>query len=247
MLRVKGGGIDFVYDALDRLRAGTGATDLIAILEDRSLGRQAFRSGGRPLDSPWSRDVALSGAEGIHATPTAVDEPTATAVLDLFAVALNLEAALHDSRHDHLTGLLNRRSFDELLAGSCARSTRYRWPVGLILIDLDRFKTVNDRLGHPTGDEVLRAVGDELRLHLRAGDAAARLGGDEFAVLLPNLVRRHSVELVARVEQAIRRAVPEAEISVSSGVALAPEDGVTPAALYERADDQLYDDKRARR
>lgn len=241
------GGVEFVYESLDRVRRRVGAEDLIAVVEDPALGRQAFRAGRQPIDSAWARTVVLDAAEGLHARPGAVDETIAAAVLRLFAVALRLEAALHDSRHDHLTGLFNRRAFDEVLTESCARSARYGWPFGLILIDLDGFKSVNDRLGHPSGDAVLEAVGNELRLHLRVGDAAARLGGDEFAVLFPNLRQRRAVELVDRLERAILTVVPDAEVTVSAGVALAPDDGVTPTSLYHRADQQLYERKRARR
>ena len=240
------GGVEFVYESLDRIRRCIDAEDLIAVVEDPALGRQAFRAGRRPVDTPWARTVVLEAPEGLHAQPGGVDGTTAEAVIRLFAVALRLDAALHDSRHDHLTGLFNRRAFDEVLAESCARSDRYGWPFGLILIDLDGFKSVNDRLGHPCGDAVLAAVGKELRQHLRVGDAAARLGGDEFAVLFPNLRERRAVELVDRVERAILTVVPDADVSVSAGVALAPTDGVTSTALYHRADQQLYERKRAR-
>ena len=240
-------GVEFVYESLDRVRECVGADDLIAVVEDPAIGRQAFRAGRRPIDSAWSRSVVMDAAPGLHARPGVIDATVGTAVLRLFAVALRLDAALHDSRHDHLTGLWNRRAFDDLLGDSCARSARYGWPFGLILIDLDDFKSVNDRLGHPRGDAVLEAIGNELRQHLRVGDAAARLGGDEFAVLFPNLRERRAVELVDRLEAAVVRAVPEAGVTVSTGVALAPTDGVTPTALYHRADQQLYECKRARR
>ena len=240
------GGVEFVYESLDRVRRRIGAEDLIAVVDDPTLGRQAFRAGRRPVDSTWAKTIVMEGREGLHAQPGTVDDTIAEAVLSLFAVALRLDAALHDSRHDHLTGLFNRRAFDEVLAESCARSARYGWPFGLILIDLDGFKSVNDRLGHPCGDAVLEAVGNELRQHLRIGDAAARLGGDEFAVLFPNLRERRAVELVDRVERAIVAVVPEADVTVSAGVALAPADGVSPTALYHRADQQLYERKRAR-
>ena len=246
-LGTSGGAVEFVYESLERVRQRAGADDLIAVVEDPALGRQAFRAGRKPLDSAWARSIVLEAPPGLHARPGTVDQTVADAVLRLFAVALRLDEALHDSRHDHLTGLCNRRAFDQTLSESCARSARYGWPFGLILIDLDGFKSVNDRLGHPTGDAVLRAVGNELREHLRSGDAAARLGGDEFAVLFPNLQQRRATELVDRLERAIVAAVPDADVTVSAGVALAPIDGVTPTSLYHRADQQLYERKRARR
>ena len=240
------GGITFVYESLDRLRTRTRSEDLIAVVEDPVLGRQAFRAGRRPLDTAWARDIVLAAPPGLYAVPGEVDAAIGNAVVRLFSVALRLDAAVHDSRHDHLTELFNRRAFDERLGELCARSERYGWPFGLILLDLDGFKGVNDRLGHPAGDAVLKAVGDELRRRLRAGDVAARLGGDEFAVLFPNLQERRVSELVGRVEGAIVRAVPNADVSVSAGVALAPADGVTATALYHRADQELYEQKRRR-
>lgn len=239
-------GIEFVYRSLDRLRSRLGSEDLIAVVDEPLLGRQVFRAGRRPVDDEWSRGLVRTGVAGVHARPDRVDPIVSKAVVHLCSVALRLDVALHDSSHDHLTGLLNRRAFEEMLTDACARSARYGWPFGLILLDIDRFKEVNDRLGHPVGDAALRAVGEQLRLHLRTGDAAARLGGDEFAVLLPNLREASSAELVRRIEEALELAVPDARITLSAGVALAPLHGDTPTALYHRADQELYDRKRAR-
>ncbi|HUP86989.1 MAG TPA: GGDEF domain-containing protein [Acidimicrobiales bacterium] len=240
-------GVEFIYLSLERLQQRIGADDLIAVLDEPPLGRQVFRAGRGLLDSEWSRDVAKAGRPGIHARPDPIDPVVANAVVQLCSIALKLEVALHDSLHDHLTGLLNRRAFDDVLAEACARSVRYGWAFGLVLLDLDGFKDVNDRLGHPAGDAALQAVGDLLRHHLRMGDAAARLGGDEFAVLLPNLREHDAAELVRRLERAIDEAVPGAAVTLSVGVALAPSDGDAPTALYHHADVQLYERKRARR
>lgn len=240
-------GVEFVYRSLERLRERIGADDLVAVVEEPVLGRQVFRAGRRPLDSEWARHLVRAGAPGVHAQPGDVDPVVSSAVVGLCAVALRLDVALHDSSHDHLTGLLNRRAFDERLADGCARAARYGWPFGLILLDVDRFKDVNDRFGHPTGDAALRAVGAELRHHLRLGDAAARLGGDEFAVLVSNLHEASATELIRRIEVALAGAVPGAAITLSAGVAIAPRHGETPTALYHRADQDLYERKRARR
>ena len=240
-------GIEFVYRSLDRLRARLGAEDLVAVIDEPVLGRQVFRAGRQPIDTEWTRRLVTSGPPGVHALPDDVDPIVSDAVSHLCAVALRLDVALHDSSHDHLTGLLNRRAFDDMLADACARSARYGWPFGVVLLDLDRFKDVNDRLGHPAGDAALRAVGDQLRRLLRAGDAAARIGGDEFAVLLPNLRESSATDLVRRIEDALEVAVPGAGITISAGVALAPLHGNTPTALYHRADQELYEGKRSAR
>ncbi len=155
-------------------------------------------------------------------------------------MALRLDVARHDSLHDPLTGLLNRRAFDELLATSCAQAQRYGWSFALVLLDVDGFKKVNDRLGHAAGDRTLRAVGGELRHRLRVGDAAARIGGDEFAVVLPNGREPFVGELVGRIERAIEVAVPDAKVTLSAGHAVAPDDDTRAEALFHTADDRLY-------
>jgi len=100
------------------------------------------------------------------------------------AHATDFEIAAHECRHDALTGLANRRAFEERLAVEISRAHRYEQPLSLCLIDLDGFKRLNDRLGHPVGDEVLRAVA-RLLDESRVADDAFRIGGDEFAILMP--------------------------------------------------------------
>ena len=236
-------GIEFVYRSLDRLRQRGEADDLLVIIDEEPLGRQAFRAGRRPIETSWARELVRSGPPGVHATPTAVDGAVASSVLQLCTLALRLDVARHDALHDGLTGLLNRRAFDEVLATSCAQAQRYGWPFALVLLDLDGFKKVNDRLGHAAGDATLRAVGSELRHRLRVGDAAARIGGDEFALVLPNVGVGPIRELLERLEEAIESAVPDAGVTLSSGYALAPEDGYGSEALFRIADHRLYEVK----
>lgn len=103
----------------------------------------------------------------------------------LAAQKRQLERERSLARSDSLTGLANGRAFYETVASELARAARYRRPLTLAYIDLDNFKTVNDRLGHQAGDELLAGVGQALRRAIRSTDVAARLGGDEFCVLLP--------------------------------------------------------------
>lgn len=236
-------GIEFVYRTLDRLQQRGEADDLVVIVDEEPLGRQAFRAGRKPIETTWARELVRSGAAGVHATPSPVDGAVASSVLQLCALALRLDVARHDALHDGLTGLLNRRAFDEVLATSCAQAQRYGWPFALVLLDLDGFKKVNDRLGHAAGDATLRSVGTELRHRLRVGDAAARIGGDEFALVLTNVGVGLVRELLERIEEAVESAVPEAGVTLSSGYALAPEDGFGPDALFRIADHRLYEAK----
>src|SRR5207253_8637694 len=115
-------GLTTVYRGLDQLRELTGADEVIAIVEDPAFGRQSFRAGRSPADSVWARDVILNGPPGIHATSATIEPSVSQALVRLFTVALRLDSAMHDARHDHLTGLLNRRAFDEVLEQACARS-----------------------------------------------------------------------------------------------------------------------------
>lgn len=236
-------GIAFVYRALDRL-AGVGHwQDVVLVVDEPSLGRQAFRSRRRP---PWEARVAdlAHAAPGIYIDGQALDAPVAATVSRLCCVALRMDLLRHDASHDSLTGLLNRRSFDELLVQSASRSLRYGWPFALVLIDIDHFKLLNDRLGHEGGDNMLRAVGGELRQSLRAGDVAARLGGDEFALILAKGDAALVSALVGRLETAVHRALQGEKMGFSAGLALSPQEATDVTELYRLADRRLYEAKR---
>ena len=236
-------GVEFVYRSLDRLRSRCSAEDVMVIVEEPPLGRQAFRASRDLVDSSWARELIRTGAPGLHSTPTEVDPAVASSVASLCALAVRLDVARHDSLHDALTGLLNRRAFDDLLASSCAHSERYGWGFTLVLIDLDNFKSVNDDHGHAVGDLVLRIVGSELRNRLRIGDAAARIGGDEFALLLPNIDGARVPELAGRLLAAVEAAVPDARLTFTIGSASAPDDAADPRLLFRIADARLYEGK----
>lgn len=236
-------GLEFVYRSLERLRDRARAEDVMVIVDEPPLGRQAFRADRGPIESSWARELIRTGDPGIHATPVGLDPAVASSVASLCSLAVRLDVARHDSLHDGLTGLLNRRAFDDLLTSSCARSERYGWSVTLVIIDVDDFKTVNDRLGHAAGDTALQLVSHELRSRLRIGDAAARIGGDEFALLLPNAGTDHVPQLVARLEDAVREALPATSVTFSAGAATAPADATDPRMLFRVADQRLYEVK----
>ena len=142
---------------------------------------------------------------------------------------------------DALTGLHNRRTFHETLAREVSRAHRYRRRLALIVIDLDDFKAINDRVGHLAGDKVLAEAAQRLRLVVRTTDIACRVGGDEFAVILPEAGADDGELLAQRIARAVS-ASPVAEagtLLLSAGVAELRE-GDTANGLFERADQALY-------
>ena len=152
---------------------------------------------------------------------------------------------------DPLTGLPNRRAFEESLAREVALAIRHVRPLSLLLLDLDHFKRVNDTLGHPTGDEVLSSLGLLLARQGRRGDVVARIGGEEFAVVLPETGKEQAVAAAERIRIAVsssplgtRTKVP---VTVSIGVASLPHPCGDLEALVSAADAALYAAKSAGR
>ena len=151
--------------------------------------------------------------------------------------------------HDPLTRLLNRRAFVDRLDGEVARAGRYSRTFGLVIADLDDFKQLNDRYGHPAGDEALVAFGNVLVESLRMPDDAFRIGGDEFAVLVSEATEEDTRRVVARVESLLEKLAAggapwAAELSASFGCAACPEDATDAQTLFRLADEALYDAKR---
>jgi diguanylate cyclase (GGDEF)-like protein len=169
-------------------------------------------------------------------------------LLPLTAIYVNAEISVqreHQAHHDELTGLCNRKLLVRKTADALADASRSGSTVGFLLLDLDRFKEVNDTLGHPAGDQLLRIVADRLRHSVRPGDVVARLGGDEFAVLLPP-VREVSAarEVASRLRVAIAEPIHlegmSIEIEASVGLALYPDDATGFEQLLQRADVAMY-------
>jgi diguanylate cyclase (GGDEF)-like protein len=142
---------------------------------------------------------------------------------------------------DALTGLHNHRYFHEVLGREVARALRYSRRLSLIVLDLDDFKAVNDRVGHLQGDAVLAEVAGRIRMVVRSADLACRIGGDEFAVLLPESARSDAELLAGRIARAVRgQAIAQAgTLNLSAGIAeLRPNEDAQ--SLFERADEALY-------
>lgn len=145
---------------------------------------------------------------------------------------------------DVVSGLANRRAFDEALKTEILRAHRYRHPLSLIILDLDSFKEYNDRWGHPAGDVRLREIADLLRLNVREPDVAARYGGEEFAIILPNTSKSGAVQLAERLRRSAEKYAPQTDqegstvagYTLSLGVATLPDDATTLEDLLLMAD-----------
>jgi diguanylate cyclase (GGDEF)-like protein len=157
---------------------------------------------------------------------------------------------LNLATHDALTGVYNRRRFDEKLSEYSLLFRRTGRPFALLLIDADHFKRINDTYGHAIGDDVLQQLAQLIQVSVRATDFVARYGGEEFAVLLPEVAQPDTPEVVA---EKIRVAVAQAhfpeigQVTVSIGVALADPADNSHTMLIKRADQQLYQAKAAGR
>jgi diguanylate cyclase (GGDEF)-like protein len=145
---------------------------------------------------------------------------------------------------DHLTGLYNRRLFAENFEKELNRARRYALPLALVILDMHRFKEVNDKHGHPRGDDVLRIAAATLRTTLRTSDSAFRIGGDEFALVLPQTDAAQALALSRRVgvvfSESLRPMQLTIGVSMDHGVATFPQDGDQVEDLVRVADERLY-------
>lgn len=149
------------------------------------------------------------------------------------------------AEHDALTGLYNRRVFDETLRNCLAQAERYGRAFALLMIDLDQFKQINDKWGHCTGDILLQEIACRLCSVTRDSDRVCRIGGDEFAILLPEILNQRQPAILAeRLAEALLEPVHTGEtniiISASIGVAIYPDNGTTADMLLRNADKAMY-------
>jgi diguanylate cyclase (GGDEF)-like protein len=208
---------------------------VVPLTADREpLGAVMVECGGRPTTRIQASTVALLAQFGAHA-----------------ALALRNARLLVEVQHlaavDPLTGLANRRTFEATLHREIARSVRTGEDVSLLLIDVDHFKHVNDALGHPAGDEVLRHVGRVLSTYGREVDLPARYGGEEFAVILPACPADEAVRVAERLRAGIAGPAARVTVTASAGVASVPRDATTAEELVAAADAALYRAKQSGR
>ena len=162
------------------------------------------------------------------------------------------ERAQHLADHDALTGLPNRRLLEDRLTQALALSQRNRKQTAVMFVDLDRFKAINDSLGHTVGDQVLKEVAKRLVKQLRVGDTVCRIGGDEFVVVLPEAKRSTdaagvAAKIIETLSQPVQVADRELEVTPSIGIAVFPEDGRDAGMLIRNADAAMYHAKESGR
>ena len=179
--------------------------------------------------------------EGTDGKPSLIEGT----VIDITERKRSEEQVKHLAFHDSLTGLPNRLLFNDRLRVAMVHANRYRQKLAVLFLDIDRFKVINDSLGHPIGDELLRRIAERVGGCIRQEDTIARLGGDEFTVLLPGIAKEEDAATIAnKILEAVR--LPffiehrELFITTSIGVTLFPEDGTDPESLVRNADTAMY-------
>jgi diguanylate cyclase (GGDEF)-like protein/PAS domain S-box-containing protein len=213
--------------------------------ETRGNRRALYETEGRCKDGrrfPMELAVTWIAAEGVRRR--------VMFMRDITERKAQQEALRYRATHDSLTDLPNRNLLQERLEEALAAARQHTWPVAFLLLDLDRFKEINDTLGHHIGDLLLRKIARRLETSVREADTIARLGGDEFAVLMPATGMESAGQMARKLIHALEEPFQveglSLQVETSVGITLYPEHGNAPAALIRRADVAMYAAKKER-
>jgi len=218
------------------------------VLRTRSRMNRLARVAEALKAGDYSARSGISGGDALAALSSSIDQAAEHIQEQVAKLQASEERIRRMAYHDPLTELPNRRLFQELLIRELAQSKRSGTVLGVVILDLDNFKDVNDSLGHTYGDLLLMEVSKRLTHIVREDDLVARLGGDEFALLLPHAERPEDLLMVVRrllsaCRQPFQLEWREVLTSASIGVSFYPQDGEGPEALMRNADSALYQSK----
>ena len=248
-LRIDGDGLGCDY--VDVCRDALGASD--EQLRLIGAGLDGVRAGAQPEFSlvVSSRIDGQERALLLRATPLRMDGMAGIVAIhsDVSEHVRTERRLSHLAHHDALTGLPNRLLFQDRLQSALALSRRNQWLLAVMFVDLDRFKTINDTLGHEVGDRLLQEAARRLQKSVRDCDTVCRMGGDEFALVLPELGdMNEAAQVPQRIVDSLRAPLRidghELEVTASIGIALFPADADEPDALVRHADAAMYQAKR---
>jgi diguanylate cyclase (GGDEF)-like protein/PAS domain S-box-containing protein len=232
--------------------------ELLPAAEEREKIRDLLASPGQ-ADAPGHHDIYWPASEGdprlISWSKAAIHRPdgslqyviaTGQDITERHLAEMHLARLAH---YDLLTGLPNRKLYADLLQQAMARARRHRRLIGVLFLDLDHFKPVNDRFGHDTGDLLLAEVARRIRESVRETDTIGRMGGDEFIATIEGLKKREAAEPVARkilaaLSRPFELAGQTCRIGVSIGMAFYPDDGAEMEILVKKADQAMYEAKK---
>jgi diguanylate cyclase (GGDEF)-like protein/PAS domain S-box-containing protein len=251
---------EFAQDAKGYAQLGVGESVSIERQYRRKDGSLFWcKVVGRAIDPQHSNDGSIWIYDDVTAEHAAREALKASrdelerAVVERTTQLEEAKAhAQHLADHDALTGLPNRRLLEDRLTQALAMSQRNREHTAVMFVDLDRFKTINDSLGHAVGDVLLKEVSQRLVAQLRTGDTICRIGGDEFVLVLPQIKRTSDVAQVAhkvieQLSQPVMVEERELVVTPSIGIAVFPEDGRDAETLIRNADAAMYHAKEAGR
>jgi diguanylate cyclase (GGDEF)-like protein len=219
----------------------------ILVLLSFAVVQITLRNVVRPIEELSAAADRIAAGDLTARAPVAGDREIATLGTAFNRMADELKAR---ARTDDLTALPNFRAFRERIDAELERAERYPERFGVLVLDLDRFKSYNDTYGHLAGNDALRRVAQTIRETVRAVDFPARYGGEEFAVIVPQVERPALAVIAERIRaniEAIPAAIDGAAVTVSIGAALYPDDARDREALFKAADARLYEAKEAGR